>query len=466
MLYMRGRRKCEELRRTLSFVVPWQRHIAGAHLCWNSETVTTLTLQLRFLRPRSALPPLHPPHPPSPSGASFTGNHISGEEANAVMRNMERKDGKIKYNHRMGYALMGGLGAMMIMVGAMFAVTFYANEATKESHVAGGALVGLDGESAKTSSVKSYGNILGFPCLPMDILETMDEVTMEVMVPKEQSSDGIMEIVMKVGVIKRFVKDKRVGAKSPSGQESLMVADGRATYTDDDVCKDGCTVLVSIDVATGRRLSFHNGAVDRSLTAEKPKLAAFATFNMLAKVFKQGCGAAKTIGAVCDAISNKEGLIESFCGSKAIKDIQVEQSIECGGGGTFTFLEIMDAPDARAAYDAISKRCGSAGPDPTGARPLKGGRGLKTNYGWCSMDLGFLMSKVGLRKIDDSADYCNAGHKEDDDGKGTGISGCCTNHDKCLTCDSAGRTCKGMNGAGGMHKLYGTRNELERRRLR
>ena len=72
------------------------------------------------------------------------------------------------------------------------------------------------------------------------------------------------------------------------------------------------------------------------------------------------------------------------------------------------------------------------------------------------MDLGFLMSKVGLGKIDDSADYCNAGHKEDDDGKGTGISGCRLNHDKCLTCDSAGRTCKGMNGAGGMHKLYGT----------
>ena len=354
---------------------------------------------------------------------------------------MERKDGKIKYNRRMRYALMGGLGVMMIMVGAMFAVTFSANEATKESHVAGGALVGLDGESVNTSGVKSYGNILGFPCLPMSILETMDEVTMEVMVPKSHSSDGIMEVVMKVGVVERFTADKMVVVQSPSDNQNLMVKDGRATYTDEDICKNKCTVVVSVDVATGRRLAVHNGGVDRSLTAEKPKLATFATFNMLAKVFKQACGAFKTVSAVCDAIATKGPEVAKIC--RDLSEVNLDDSVGCGEGKSFTVGEILKAEDPKAAYDAIMVRCKDADDKSDGKRQLKGGRRLAVNYGWCSMAIGFLASRAGIGNAQDSANYCGAQTSANRGGSqrshgAAATSNCCIQHDKCLTCKATG----------------------------
>lgn len=378
--------------------------------------------------------------------ASFTGNNME-PEMEAVMRNMERKDGKIKYNRRMRYALMGGLGVMMIMVGAMFAVTFSANEATKESHVTGGALLGLDGESVKTSGVKSYGNILGFPCLPMSILETMDEVTMEVMVPKSHSSDGIMEVVMKVGVVERFAADKMVVVQSPSDNQNLMVKDGRATYTDEDICKDKCTVVVSVDVATGRRLTAHTGGVDRSLTAEKPKLATFATFNMLAKVFKQACGAFKTVSAVCDAIATKGPEVAKIC--RDLSEVNLDDSVGCGEGKSFTVGEILKAEDPKAAYDAIMVRCKDADDKSDGKRQLKGGRRLVANYGWCSMAISFLASKAGIGSGKDSANYCDAKTSGSGWGMGTATSNCCIQHDKCLTCDRADRACYGSSSSGG-----------------
>merc|ERR1712072_284593 len=84
----------------------------------------------------------------------------------------------------------------------------------------------------------------------------------------------------------------------------LNVRNGMATYTDREVCKEGCEVIVTIDAATGRRLTQHTAPVDRSLAAEPPKtLATFATFNMFAKVYKQACGAFKTVGTMCAAMN-------------------------------------------------------------------------------------------------------------------------------------------------------------------
>ena len=69
------------------------------------------------------------------------------------------------------------------------------------------------------------------------------------------------------------------------------------------------------------------------------------------------------------------------------------------------------------------------------------------------MDLAFLAAQAGIGSALDTANYCNASHIEAEWGRGTAISSCCIAHDKCLTCDSADRTCKGKDGTGGMHKL-------------
>ena len=92
---------------------------------------------------------------------------------------MERKDGKIKYNRRMRYALLGGLGVMMIMVGAMFAVTFSANEATKESHVKGNDLVGLNGLPVKTKAVETYAKLFDLPKFDISTLAQIKQLTLK-----------------------------------------------------------------------------------------------------------------------------------------------------------------------------------------------------------------------------------------------------------------------------------------------
>jgi hypothetical protein len=260
----------------------------------------------------------------------------------------------------------------------------------------------------------------------MDILETLDEVSLEVMVPKTVSTDGLMEVVLKVGGIERFVTDKSVVVKSPSNMQNLQVKVGRATYFDDDVCKEGCTVIVAIDAATGRRLSRHDGKVERSLTAEKPKLATFATFRMLAKVFKQGCGAFESVGALCAAMADKPKEIEKMC--KDLGEVGLDESIGCGDGESFLMTEILKAADPKKAYEDVVARCGAKTP----SRQLKGGRQLLVNYGWCSGDFGFIASRMGIGNGKDTANYCDASQSKGNMGRGEWLSQCCVVHDKCL----------------------------------
>jgi len=108
---------------------------------------------------------------------SFTGQ--DNAEMEAVMRNLARKDDKIKYNRRMRVVLAAAVGVMVIMVGAMFAVTLSANEATKESHVKNNALVGLNGLPVKTETYQSYAKLFDLPKFDIATLAQVKHLTVQ-----------------------------------------------------------------------------------------------------------------------------------------------------------------------------------------------------------------------------------------------------------------------------------------------
>lgn len=108
---------------------------------------------------------------------SFTGQ--DNAEMEAVMRNLARKDDKIKYNRRMRVVLAAAVGVMVIMVGAMFAVTLSANEATKESHVSrSNAMVGLDGKAITTAKDTAYVKLAELSRASLEYLSNLEDITL------------------------------------------------------------------------------------------------------------------------------------------------------------------------------------------------------------------------------------------------------------------------------------------------
>ena len=54
----------------------------------------------------------------------------------------------------------------------------------------------------------------------------------------------------------------------------------------------------------------------------------------------------------------------------------------------------------------------------------------------------------GVIGQEDSANYCDASTSEASLGRGSQTSGCCVEHDKCLTCDPGDRGCTGSSKTG------------------
>ena len=109
--------------------------------------------------------------------ASFKGE--SSDEMEAVMRNLARKDDKIKYNRRMRMVLAGSVAVMVIMVGAMLGVTMGANEATKESHISrANTMVGLDGNPVTTAKDTSYVKLSELSRASLEYLSNLEDITL------------------------------------------------------------------------------------------------------------------------------------------------------------------------------------------------------------------------------------------------------------------------------------------------
>ena len=113
--------------------------------------------------------------------SSFKDNNLGRMDSNlqAIMRNLDRKDDKIKYNRRLRLALAGGIAVLVIVVGCMLGVTMAANEATKESHVStSNTMVGLDGQAVTTAKDTSYVKLAEVSRASLEYLSNLEDVTL------------------------------------------------------------------------------------------------------------------------------------------------------------------------------------------------------------------------------------------------------------------------------------------------
>ena len=64
----------------------------------------------------------------------------------------------------------------LVLCGALLALMFAANEASKEGHVDGSVNVDLKGNPVQTKPLQSFGSLLDFPKLDASVLNEMDYV--------------------------------------------------------------------------------------------------------------------------------------------------------------------------------------------------------------------------------------------------------------------------------------------------
>jgi len=153
-----------------------------------------------------------------------------------------------------------------------------------------------------------------------------------------------------------------------------------------------------------------------------------------------------TVGEVCAMMDpdNMTPEVSKLCEDG--NDVPLFETLGCGSEGndvaTFTMGEIITAEDVQAAFSAVFERC-------TGEARRLGdgeeghGRKLVVDYGWCSMNAGFILGGS------DSANYCDDGQRCDSyGGCGGAVSSCCIEHDKCLQSDKAFGRCSKTNTAG------------------
>ena len=100
---------------------------------------------------------------------------INKEELQAVVRNINRKEGKLKRSKQYKWALVTAIGAMAVAMACMFAVTFAAVETTKESHVEGHTSQ-LTSAKSSTSIVQTADVAIALPMIAIPLLP----VTMKV----------------------------------------------------------------------------------------------------------------------------------------------------------------------------------------------------------------------------------------------------------------------------------------------
>ena len=139
------------------------------------------------------------------------------------------------------------------------------------------------------------------------------------------------------------------------------------------------------------------------------------------------------------------GLDDSiYCGQEVLQETEKAPLGSASPEPSFTMREVLASADTEQTYNAVVDRC-----QPTTARRQMWN--LRENYGWCSIAAGFVAARAssGVIGHEDSANYCDASTSEASQGKGSQTSGCCVEHDKCLTCERRDRSCTGSSSTGG-----------------
>ena len=164
-----------------------------------------------------------------------------------------------------------------------------------------------------------------------------------------------------------------------------------------------------------------------------------------------------TVENLCALVPNSTtGSVAKLCHDLAGVAVGLDESIYCGHEvfneteemsappePSFTMREIVGSNTSEQAYNAVVDRCTNQS-----ASSARRQMAVWGNYGWCSIETGFLVSKLtNLPLFADSANYCDTTTSEANWGRGTSTSRCCAEHDKCLTCNPT-RTCGGSSSTG------------------
>jgi len=104
---------------------------------------------------------------------------INKEELQAVVRNINRKEGKLKRSKQYKWALVAAIAAMAVAMACTFAVTFAAVETTKESHVSASSdMVDLKGNTVATIKATSYVKLGDLSRASIQYLSNLEDITL------------------------------------------------------------------------------------------------------------------------------------------------------------------------------------------------------------------------------------------------------------------------------------------------
>ena len=183
---------------------------------------------------------------------NYDTNNDGTYSADEVMQIVHNLDGEKKKSGMLTKGIFVIAALAVVFSVAMLGIVLGALELAKEQKVGdSGVLTTKDGAKVvQTDALRSQGSILDLPSLSMSKLRRLDETVVNVAIPKTVASDGVMEVLLKVGSVQRFSADKKVVLVSATdSQQKLVVSGGTATYQDNDVCSGTCEVMMS-----GRRL--------------------------------------------------------------------------------------------------------------------------------------------------------------------------------------------------------------------
>jgi len=117
-------------------------------------------------------------------------------EVKAIIVDLEHQKQKSK---NLARALVGVVAVFVFFCGVLLCLVFAANEASKESHVEGGAMTTLDGHAVITADPESFQDMRGFLYLNWDQLNELRYVDFST----DCESDILTENFMRVDKIER-----------------------------------------------------------------------------------------------------------------------------------------------------------------------------------------------------------------------------------------------------------------------
>jgi len=174
------------------------------------------------------------------------GSVCKAELASAAKMYMESQR-RVKYLIRAVVAVSFGA---LILLCVLFGLMFASNEASKETHTEGNAMVSLDGEAVAVDSVESFGALFDIPRVPLDMIAKLKTISMYVDMSKDPNVQATVESVFHISSAFKVPLDVVLHLRTSEGY-SLRIEGDSKTGT---ITMGSSTFNIS-DQLAGRRLS-------------------------------------------------------------------------------------------------------------------------------------------------------------------------------------------------------------------